>query len=610
MNDYIILISIGPVQSFISAARRSRDLWSGSWMLSELAKACAASLKEGQCNLIFPDDQGDLAPGSALNVGNKVQAVVHNVSAAAVRALVQTAKQATQARFTELAEEARQQLGNAPLRTHIWQAQIDDYLEIQAAWLPYTAETYKTCSEQANLALSARKATRDFKPSPLAFSNPDYMVPKCSLDGARETVLHESESRNPNQPPSSVRQRLRLADSEQLDCAGLTKRFGAESVAEQFTPLSRVTADAWLTLIKEDAPETLAALRKAYEPLIALDLATRVTGNDGIYRDFPFDAQLCYPYRLGKMRQDSSFNSQKTQVLDQLHEALKPVWKKYGVPVSYGVLLLADGDNMGKLLDQARGLKDHQAITQALSRFAESVAKVLQARRGHAIYAGGDDVLAFVPLHEAILCADQLRHRFSEVLAPIANMLGVHTPTLSVGLGIAHIMTPLGQIRDLAKEAEGIAKGNGLDEALRRNALGIKLSVRGGADTSLRMRWDNAADWEFMNQAVAGYLDKKKPGQTAAKLSSRIAYDLRAIGEMTRFALTKPNEVDNSIQQAEVKRLFDKARNRQGEKLAPQHIELIHDRLKQKPMLDVANELIIARWLAAKLQGELGDNGE
>lgn len=54
MNQYLVMLSIGPVQSMIAAARRSRDLWSGSWLLSELAKSCAKSLKEQDATLIFP----------------------------------------------------------------------------------------------------------------------------------------------------------------------------------------------------------------------------------------------------------------------------------------------------------------------------------------------------------------------------------------------------------------------------------------------------------------------------------------------------------------------------------------------------------------------------
>ena len=37
---YVMVVNIGPVQGFIAAARRTRDLKYGSWLLSELSK-CA-----------------------------------------------------------------------------------------------------------------------------------------------------------------------------------------------------------------------------------------------------------------------------------------------------------------------------------------------------------------------------------------------------------------------------------------------------------------------------------------------------------------------------------------------------------------------------------------
>ena len=46
MGGYWLSISIGPVQGFIAAARRTRDLWYGSWLLSEVSKAVARSLHE------------------------------------------------------------------------------------------------------------------------------------------------------------------------------------------------------------------------------------------------------------------------------------------------------------------------------------------------------------------------------------------------------------------------------------------------------------------------------------------------------------------------------------------------------------------------------------
>ena len=45
---YAVAIALGPVGSFISAGRRSRDLWYGSRLLSELTRQVAISLRRGR----------------------------------------------------------------------------------------------------------------------------------------------------------------------------------------------------------------------------------------------------------------------------------------------------------------------------------------------------------------------------------------------------------------------------------------------------------------------------------------------------------------------------------------------------------------------------------
>ena len=76
---YLINIAIGPVQDFIATARRSRDLWFGSWLLSEISKAAANKIANGdKDSMIFPaiNDLDDLKPGSDFYVVNKITAVI------------------------------------------------------------------------------------------------------------------------------------------------------------------------------------------------------------------------------------------------------------------------------------------------------------------------------------------------------------------------------------------------------------------------------------------------------------------------------------------------------------------------------------------------------
>src|SRR5579883_270591 len=54
MSEHLLLVTVGPVQEFIAQARRTRDLWYGSHLLSELGRAAARHLLAGGAELIFP----------------------------------------------------------------------------------------------------------------------------------------------------------------------------------------------------------------------------------------------------------------------------------------------------------------------------------------------------------------------------------------------------------------------------------------------------------------------------------------------------------------------------------------------------------------------------
>jgi CRISPR-associated protein Cmr2 len=597
VSQFVLILSLGPVQGFIAAARRSRDLWSGSWLLSEISKAAAKALHDGGAELIFPAPGSDLAPDSELSVGNKVQAVMAAVDEAAVRRLAEAAKTAARQRFREIAEIARDRL-KAPeaLRQAVWDVQIDDYVEAFAAWARFGEAGYGDAALRAASALGARKATRDFSPSAATAEDEiGFGLPKSSLDGARETLLQKGR------PAARVRRKLSLSGSEQLDCAGLAKRLGGH--IDQFTPYSRIAAQPWIRTLPDDVCRTLGA---ACSPLVAMDLATRVSGNAGCYDALPYDGQFLYRFRLDAALRDavSSRDSEAAAALQTLRDRLKPVWRDYGEPCPYGVILLADGDRMGKLLGEASEQKDHIRITQVLSDFAGSVRGRVKKFDGHAIYAGGDDVLAFLPLAEAFACAQSLQQAFAEALQPVASDLGASPdamPTLSVGLAIGHLMEPLGTLRTLAAQAEKKAKGDELPEAQKRNALGIALRVRSGSVTTLRLRWDDApalADFAYWQESYQ---------QATRRLPSRLAYDARQVHQRTAFALAGDHP-QRGIQAAEFQRLLDRARTEDGEPLGKDVVARLLMRHQSINLATLADELIVARWLAAHTARDLGDD--
>ena len=101
MTRWLMQLSFGPVQSFISAARRSRDLWAGSRILSEIVRGSAQALvTEGsgpdRNTLIYPIAE-QVGPRDAKasepsgNLSNEILAIVHADDVAALHRLIKDA---------------------------------------------------------------------------------------------------------------------------------------------------------------------------------------------------------------------------------------------------------------------------------------------------------------------------------------------------------------------------------------------------------------------------------------------------------------------------------------------------------------------------------------
>lgn len=138
--SHLLAISIGPVQGFIAAARKTRDLWYGSELLSEVSRAAARSLRDGGATLIFPHDAAlDATSGDGkVAVANKILAVVPHDPAAAfarardlARAHLDGLHQGVARRITE--DKAVRGAVALPLMAD----QVAEFLEIYGAWVAY-----------------------------------------------------------------------------------------------------------------------------------------------------------------------------------------------------------------------------------------------------------------------------------------------------------------------------------------------------------------------------------------------------------------------------------------------------------------------------------------
>jgi CRISPR-associated protein Cmr2 len=576
MTAHLLLVTLGPVQEFIAQARRTRDLWYGSHLLSELGRAAARKLVNGGAKLVFPSLQtGDLQLVACLaplrpdntppqNIANKLLAEVPGGT---------DPQQLAKAARKAVADYWRNEVA-APVRTKcagllaqnidaVWNEQIDSFLEFTASWLPLG--DYGETRRQLEQAIAGRKVLRDFDPWTQGRGN----VPKSSLDGARESVLLPSRQR-----ASDKVRRYRIADGEQLDAVGLAKRAGGEP--DQFVPVVNVALASWLARASQVASTELDALKTACRD----SSVSRVARTDlPCVSPFAFDGSVLLPSRWRSVFEEQGLQGDP-DAWGRQH--VRPLFRKLDEPYPYVACLVADGDRMGRAIDNLGSADAHRAFSKALAGFADAARRVVEQRhRGALVYAGGDDVLAFVSLPEALACADALRTAFENAMATASASLAADTrPTLSVGLGIGHVMESMGDLLTLGRQAEREAKRD-------RNALAVLVDKRSGGTRTWRGPW-NAHPVRALNEATTLLHDR---------IPARKVYEIGSI--LTR--LPKPDKAQGDgwarVLALEVKRALSRI---EGAGLRPDEVGLALDPNAGYAALHARVEAWVARLLIAR----------
>lgn len=568
---YLFSVALGPAQEFIAAARRTRDPWLSSWLLSELSKAAARAIGAG--NLIVPavDSDGDLHPGSRLTVANKILAKVD----AEPPQLSACVRQAVKTRLQEIREEAFRQLPDAAYDRSRAIAQIDDLPEIYCAAVPLIEGEYKASRRQVEALLAARKNTRNFRPT-REWAGNEY---KSSLDGLRESVIRSA----------AALEKLGVKKAETLCGVGLLKRLGKRDA--RFWSTSHVAALPLILSLNQAHVEAINRYKETLDALGANEPAF-YRHQDPVSPFFPYDGHVLFEEQLKEF-----FADDQTDELRKAKVALRQLLKEVvggQSPSPYYAILHGDGDRMGEVIDAQNSETDHRRLSAALSAFAGQVQEAVRAHRGSLIYAGGDDVLALLPLHTAVRCARALADEFRRKLSEFKSEEGL-SPTLSAGIAIAHQMEPLEDALNLARAAEKEAKQ--LDG---KNALCLKVSKRSGAVITVKDHW-GGLDERLL--ALTGFHQREEVPDGAAYELRQLAADFRD------FA---PEHQAAAYRKEAARILSRKRAGRRAEEIKRDVQDTLLNRLAADPqtaedaMRSLADELIAARLFVNRFapQGE------
>lgn len=560
MSGNLLVVSLGPVQDFIAAARRTRDLWFGSYLLSEISKAAAAKIADltgTHEHLIFPapESRQDLQPDSALNVANIILAQLpDNIDPKATAAEARNAAN----RCWELHAKNALIIADDLISVDIWADQLSDVVEFYAAWIPSDTPGYSDARKTLMRLLAGRKACRDF-----IQANGKPGVPKSSLDGARETVLTAGKGARETRKKRreilakypGLNQRLRLSRGEELDVIGVTKRAATSTV---FPSVVRVAADPWIRGIEKDGGEARsileqidgqchdAIMEKGEQASYAAGSGRRCYESSSYRHDGStlFINSIDSMLRAAQKDNDDSYaleallTQEEQKNLQTIKVHLNYLKHDYGEPAPYLAVLAADGDQMGKTLSEIKDIEQHRSFSKRLAQFAQQAEKTVREHDGCLVYAGGDDVLAFLPVDKCLDCARQLHDEFGSIVGQI-NLDAV--PTLSIGIAIGHCLESLEDLLAFARAAEKAAKHP------ERDGLAVHLYSRGGAPIKVRGRWSDNLDRSLMQWAHM-HLNNTLP--------DKAAFDLRTLAR--EYAGWPITPASNIAIEKDIERLFSR----------------------------------------------------
>lgn len=526
MTQYMLMFSLGPVQPFIEQARKTRDLWLGSYLLSKLMEAAMEGMEKPGVQFVFPAESK--VKGQFANLPNKYIAIFDDYQAA-----------------KDAADGSKKQIFTFwnTLRSHIWNDIVewcaDEYtrdiwkrqsspeacFDIRWVIVEGQPEKYKDWLKQTDEAFEARKRLHNFQQR-------EEPGEKSTISGDRQALCRAAGKLVPDRrqvrdfwktltareeydQPLSAKE-ISSDGSERLDAIDTIKRFATKSSLIENMPFPSTSSIATASFVEglflagleqselqswKKATEAIKEIPRNASGIIPL-LESRAGENKWMLQrdgDCYFRATFT-PYRLEK---DYGKNKVEAETIAKegqrgLNDLLKAADGK-GVrhPTPYYALLKMDGDQMGKLLSTAESIDEHKRISSALSAFTgEDVVRLVNGNYpGRLVYAGGDDVLALVPLARNLPKNWEEEPETIKTVINLANRLQLAfrdqmkqvklDATASISIAIAHHYAPLSFVLGVMRRAERqLAK-----KRYGRNALVVSVIRRSGAQTQVGCRW-------------------------------------------------------------------------------------------------------------------------
>ena len=545
MEDKKILsFSIGPVQSFITQARKTKDSFSGSKLLSDIIHHVLSKFSEEQ--IIFPDKKIESKPNRFIVLLDRD--IDENY-------IVEKVENIARTKYLDIAENTYKDIFGDDIMPIGFNEQIKDFLDINWVVLDYDERNYKEMYNELDSLMGSIKNTRIYKQIKYTQFELGEKGKKCNICGERNALFYKKR------PPKSL-QPLQykivkddfISENESLCAICFTKRYYEREAKDGIFPS---TADISL----------MNVINKLGEKIFN---SPTLKDKGKFTADLLFEENINMEYiKENGMLNGTLTKNEEEKLIKELkaeEKRVKNEIKAEDLKLSkyYGIISF-DGDSMGKWLSGGRIdgteknlLNFHRELSSLLGEFSDKARNTIIAPKGRIIYAGGEDFLGFINLENLFIVMKDLRQLFDiTVNQPLKKYYKNEQDnlTFSAGVCITHYKTTLSNSIIWAKKMEEKAKD--IDD---KNAFAIAVLKRSGEIkmTSFKWRGDEETDYTIIELAK-GIIDALRKGYFSDSFIYALGETIQKLPDECKSQKDINKEVLDNMIKYEIKRLLKRS---------------------------------------------------
>lgn len=575
MSNYLFVFSISPVQGFIEQARKTQDLYTGSYILSHLCRAAIKQAESHGARIIFPNKENRSIP-------NRFMAEIGGVEQIKLKEIGENIEKSLRLEWLNMGKKIETNIKiSAKLPDIFWQ-QLETYWLLNWCFVEANKGNYAADCKNTEVLFGSLKNARLFKQIEQIAGR------KCLLSGEENAVLWCGKKKPSGMTNEAVEytdvRTKKVANGEALGAIAIMKRFSEYCFKNnsQYVFDSRFPSVAKIAFGEADK-----CLKKYYS-------------EHGTKKDIEvFLGAIEHPAVFAVKNKREQVLLEKGEVTSEdINNANKysGMLKEAEIafPSPYYAVLLYDGDSMGKWLagehlqDKTR-LKEFQVeLSHQLGKFAENTVKILNVPRGKVVYAGGDDFLGIINIEHLFAVLTEMKEAFDREI----NISGFSNKklTFSAGITFAHYKAPLRKVlaytRKMEKEAKNVEG---------KDALGIAVLKHSGEIEKAVLRWHGCTEKEQLVTAeLLDLLAIFKGDKLSSGFISSFYQGLQGLGT---------ENVPDKIVKSELRRLLKRATSMSGKEMVVEdRAEFLFDVYLEHGIVNLFSLLNIIRFLLREVK--------